>query len=97
MKPYNVRVWRRLTRKVDPAQPADLDVLDLLAGVAGAPEAAQVIYDRIGGDPARLPDVLPYLDTLPGIGAGTAYRFVAAYELMQRAAGAAGAHGDGAA
>lgn len=90
MKPYNVRVWRRLTRKVDPTQPADLDLLDLLAGLAGTPEQARVIYDRIGGDPARLPEVLPYLDTLPGVGAGTAYRFVAAWELVNRAAAPAG-------
>lgn len=89
MKPHSVRAWRALHRKTEPARLCELDALDLLAGLMGGPQQARAVLDAVDGDLLRLPDVLPYLDTLPGIGAGTAFRLMAALEIGARVAEAA--------
>lgn len=78
------RAWRALNRKADPVQLSELGPLDLLAGLLGTEEAARVVLDAVDGELDRLPGLLPTLDLLPGIGAGTAFRLAAAVELGRR-------------
>lgn len=66
---------------------SELPVQKLLAGVAGSEEQGRVIYEALGGDLSRLPELVQHLDTLPGIGGGTAFRVAAALELAARAGG----------